>query len=142
MLDATREDGYSISDDPARLDRDVVHGYLSGESYWARGRRREITDRSIDHSLCLGAYAPGGTQAGFARAVSDRATFAWLCDVFVLEPHRGRGLGVWLAESALGHPELASVSRWWLATEDAHALYARLGFTAYADPSRLLVLGR
>ena len=142
MHETTRADGYTLSDDPARIDRAVVHEYLAGESYWARGRPREISDRAIDNSLCLGIYAPDGAQAAFARVVSDRATFAWLCDLFVLAEHRGRGLGVWVTREALGHPELTAVGRWWLATADAHELYRRFGFGPHADPARLMVLGR
>ena len=118
---------YEISDDPALLDRDAVHRWLSGESYWARGRAREVTERAIAGSVVLGAYARDGTQAAFARVVTDRATFAWLCDVFVDAAHRGRGLGTRIVAAALEHPELQGL-RWVLATADAHGLYERFGF--------------
>jgi GNAT superfamily N-acetyltransferase len=135
----TRDDGYVLSDDPARLDRDALHAFLCKEAYWSLGRPRAVVERAIDHSLCLGAYAADGAQAGFARVVTDRATFAWLCDVLVLAPHRGRGLGVWVVETALAHPELAGVGRWWLATLDAQGLYERFGFGPQTDPGRLMV---
>ncbi len=118
---------YTISTDPARLDLDVVHGWLARESYWAAGIARDVVARSIAHSLPFGLYAPDG-QVGFARVVTDRATFGYLADVFVLPAHRGRGLGVWLVETVLSHPELQGFRRWHLATRDAHGLYTRFGF--------------
>jgi GNAT superfamily N-acetyltransferase len=128
-----RREPYEISTDPARIDLDVVHGYLAGESYWAPGIPREVVRRSIAHALPFGLYAPAG-QVGFARVVTDRATFAYLGDVFVLPAHRGRGLGVWLVSTVLAHPDLQGLRRWHLATRDAHGLYARFGFTA-CDPA-------
>ena len=107
---------YTISDDPARLDFDVIHGFLSGESYWARGRSRECVERSIENSLPFGVYRADGRQVGFARVVTDRATFAWLADVFILPEERGRGLSKWLVECVLAHPELQNLRRWILAT--------------------------
>jgi GNAT superfamily N-acetyltransferase len=132
--------GYSISTDPNRLNRALVHRWLSEVSYWARGRPRDVQDRAIDGSLCFGLYAPDGAQAGFARAVTDYATYGWLADVFVLEEHRGRGLGLWLVRTAVEHPELRGL-RWHLMTDDAHSLYAVLGFTAAPHPERLMVRG-
>ena len=120
--------GYTISDDRARLDVDVIHGFLGGESYWARGRSRELIVRSIENSLPFGVYRADGRQVGFARVVTDRATFAWLADVFVLPEERGRGLSKWLVECALAHPELQGLRRWLLATRDAQGLYRRYGF--------------
>jgi len=125
----------TISTDPARLDLDLVHAWLSGESYWAQGRSRERVERSIAHSLNFGVYH-GGRQVGFARVVTDRATFAWLCDVFVVESERGRGLGKWLVDVVVAHPELQGMRRWMLATRDAHALYARSGFEPLREPPR------
>jgi GNAT superfamily N-acetyltransferase len=125
-----------VSTDPARLDLDVVHGYLVG-SYWARGVPREVVERSVDHSLVFGLYL-GEQQVGFARVVTDRATFAWLADVFVLEDHRGQGLGDWLVEVVTQHPDLRGLRRWALATADAHGLYARHGFTPLAAPERFM----
>ena len=119
-------DGYEISTDKARLDIEAVHRYLSEESYWAAGRAREVVARSIENSVCVGAYAPDGAQAGFARVVTDGATFAWLCDVFVFEDHRGRGLARTLVRAAMD--AVPAVRRWVLATADAHGVYAPFGF--------------
>jgi GNAT superfamily N-acetyltransferase len=127
--------GYEISTDPALLDLDVVHGFLR-EAYWSPGVARDVVERSIARSLCFGLYAPDGAQAGFARAVTDGATFAWIADVFVLEPHRGRGLGVWLMQTVLAHPDLQGLRRIVLATLDAHGVYERLGFAALRHPER------
>jgi GNAT superfamily N-acetyltransferase len=121
------KDEYVISCDHARLDLDVIHNFLSRESYWARGRSRERTERSVENSLVFGLYK-GGAQVGFARVVTDYATFAWLADVFVLDSERGQGLGVWLVETIMSHPQLEGMRRWLLATRDAHDLYRRFGF--------------
>lgn len=122
-----RRDGYELSDDPQRLDVDATWAYLTG-SYWSPGVSRELVERAVAGSLCLGLYAPGGEQVGFARAVTDSATFAWIADVYVLEDHRGRGLGAWLVESLLAHPRLQGLRQVILATSDAHGLYERFGF--------------
>ena len=127
MPHSTERDGYEISTDPARLDREAIHAFLR-TAYWSEGIAREVVDRSIEGSIPFGLYAPGGPQAGFARAVTDGATFAWIADVFVLEAHRGRGLGVWLVETVLAHPEVRDVRRAMLGTADAHGLYERFGF--------------
>ena len=119
---------YAISADPGRVDVGAVHAWLSTESYWARGRAREVMERAIANSICVGAYTPAGEQAGFARVVTDRATFAWLCDVFVVEAHRGHGLARRMVTAATELPELATVRMWLLATDDAHGVYAPLGF--------------
>jgi GNAT superfamily N-acetyltransferase len=132
-----------ISDDPGRLDLDVVHGFLS-HSYWAEGIPRKTVERSIAHSIPFGIYHPIGEeigeaperQVGFARVVSDHATFAYLADVFVLDAHRGQGLGAWLVECIVAHPELRSLRRWILATRDAHSLYRRFGWGPMASPDR------
>ncbi len=111
------------------MDVDVIHGYLR-RSYWAEGIRREVVEASIGGSIVLGAFdTRDGSQVAFARAVTDRATFAWLCDVFVLEEHRGAGISKRLVETMLAHPDIATVRRWCLATRDAHRLYTRFGFT-------------
>jgi len=123
----TRGD-YTISSDRGRLDLDVIHGYLA-RSYWARGRSRAQVARSIDESLAFGLYH-GPAQVGFARVVTDHVTLAFLADVFVLEEHRGRGLGTWLVGVVTGLPELQSVKRWLLGTRDAHELYRKFGFAA------------
>ena len=119
--------GYELSDDPARLDLDVIADYLR-TAYWSENVPRDVVARAIEGSLCLGLYAPDGAQAGFARAVTDSATFAWIADVFVLEPHRGRGLGVWLVERLLDHPRMQGLRMITLNTLDAHTLYERFGF--------------
>jgi GNAT superfamily N-acetyltransferase len=129
-------DGLTISDDRARLDRDAIHEFLRG-SYWAKGIPRELVDRAIDNSLCLGLY-DGDRLVGFARVITDSATFAYLSDVFVLESHRGRGLGTWFMESVLSHPDLQNLRRWMLATADAHGLYRKVGFTALSKPERIM----
>lgn len=116
-----------LSDDPARLDLDAVHAFLTTHAYWARGVSREVVERSVRHSWCLGAYA-GGRQVGFARLVGDRATYAWLCDVFVLPEARGRGTGDALVAAAVARARQDGVRRVVLATADAHGLYRRHGF--------------
>jgi GNAT superfamily N-acetyltransferase len=130
-----RKDGYVISTDPGRLDRGVIWEYLR-DAYWASGLTRDAIDRSIDNALTFGLFAATGEQLGFARVVTDHARFAWISDVFVLDAHRGNGLGVWLVETVLSHPDLAG-ARVMLATKDAHGLYERFGF-APADPERVM----
>jgi GNAT superfamily N-acetyltransferase len=125
-------DGFTVSDDPARLDRDVVERFLV-ESYWAKNIPRATLDRSLRNSLCF-SLLQGERQIGFARVVSDRATFAYLADVFVLPEFRGLGLAKWLLTCALGHPELQGLRRWMLGTRDAHGLYLKLGFTPLKRP--------
>lgn len=131
---------YAISTDPARLDLDVIAGEL-GRSYWAAGRPREVIARSLASSLCFGVYH-GAAQVGLARVVTDYATFAWLCDVFVLEAHRGQGLGKWLIATVTAHPDLAGLRRFVLATRDAHGLYSQYGFTPLAAPDRWMEIFR
>jgi GNAT superfamily N-acetyltransferase len=131
-----QRDGYEISTDPARLDRDAIWEFLRASYWWSSTARRELLERAIDHSLPFGLYDRSGEQAGFARVVSDLARFAWLADVFVLEAHRGGGLGVWLVETALSHPDLDGV-RFVLGTKDAHGLYERFGF-APVDSKRMM----
>ena len=125
-----------ISTDTARLDVPLIHRWLSEESYWACGRTIDAVRTSIDNSICFGAYADG-RQVGFCRVVTDRATHAWLADVFVADEWRGRGCGKALVAAALAHPELQGLRRWLLATKDAHALYARYGFTP-VPPDRFM----
>jgi GNAT superfamily N-acetyltransferase len=130
-----------ISTDPARLDRGLIHRFLSEESYWSRGIPRDVLDRAIDNSLVFGVYA-GEEQIAFARVVTDRATFGWLCDVFVIERERGRGLGVRLMEAVLAHPDLQGLRWFLLGTKDAHDLYRRFGFDALRDPGRFMGINR
>lgn len=127
---------YVIDCDPARLDLDVIHGYLC-QSYWSPGVPREIVARAIAGSLCFGIYR-GAQQVGFGRVVTDSATFGYLADVFVLEAHRGQGLGKRLVEAVMAHPGLQDIRRFMLATRDAHGLYAQFGFAALAAPERLM----
>lgn len=137
-LEQRRED-FVVSSDPARLDLEVIHGFLTS-CYWAKGIPREVVARSIEHSLCFGVYDGGGAQVGFARVISDFATVAYLGDVFVLETHRGRGLSKFLMESITQHPELQGLRRWILLTRDAHELYAQFGFTPIARPANYMEL--
>lgn len=134
--------GYEIDTDAARVDVDAVHRFLSEESYWSPGVPRDVVERSLRGSLCFGLYAPDGALAGFARAVTDRAVFAYLADVFVLLEHRGQGLGVWLIETMLGHPELQGLRRVFLVTEDAHGLYERFGFGPPRSIERFMEIAR
>jgi GNAT superfamily N-acetyltransferase len=130
-----RQGDFLISTDKARLDIEIIHGYLSTESYWAEGRSIETVRRSIEHSLAFGLYK-GGSQIGFARVITDYATFAWLADVFVINEFRGQGLGKWLVAEIVSHPELEGLQRWLLATKDAHELYRRFGFAPLRRPER------
>jgi len=127
---------FELSDDPARLDVQANHAFLR-ESYWAAGIPREVVERSLRGSLCFGVYE-GQRQVGFARCVTDRATYAYLADVFVLPSHRGRGLSKWLMECISAHPDLQGLRRWNLVTRDAHGLYAQHGFTAPRHPERYM----
>lgn len=138
MTVVASHNGYVVDDDPARLDLDVVHGYLR-TAYWSPGVPREVVERAIGHSVVAGLYDADGRQVGFARAVTDRATFAWIADVFVLESERGNGLGRFVVEALLAHPGLQGLRRVMLATADAHDLYRSYGFTDLEDPSRILV---
>jgi GNAT superfamily N-acetyltransferase len=134
MHEEYRKDDFEVSTDPERLNLDVVHGFLA-ECYWAKGIPREVVVRSIEHSLCFGIYTDG-RQAGFARVISDYATYAYICDVFVLETYRGRGLAKWLMECVMQHPRLQGLRRWSLVTGDAHGLYSHFGFTQLIAPER------
>lgn len=127
---------YTVSTDPARLQLDVIHGFLVG-SYWAAGIPRETVERSLRNSLCYGVYH-GEEQVGFGRLVTDFAVFAYVADVFTLEAHRGRGLARWMARCMLETPELQGLRRWLLATRDAHAVYQSVGFETVTEPSRFM----
>ena len=126
---------FTISTDRSRIDVDLVIGFLASRSYWAPGMPREVLERAIAGSLCFGIYE-GAAQVGFARVITDAATFAYLSDVFVLESHRGRGLSKWLMDVILAHPSLQGLRRFNLVTSDAQELYARFGFTPLAHPER------
>jgi GNAT superfamily N-acetyltransferase len=132
--------GYVISTDPTRLDVSVIHEYLT-RSYWAAGIPRSVVERAIAGSLCFGLYH-GSDQVGFARIITDSATYAYLADVFVLEPHRGRGLAKWLMDVIIAHPALQGLRRWALVTRDAHRLYACHGFRSLAHPERHMEIHR
>lgn len=125
---------FTISTDRAKVDVAAVHAFLTA-CYWAKGIPRETVERSIRNSLCFGVYQ-GQRQVGFARVISDFATFAYLADVYVLEEHRGAGLGKWLMECIVSHPALQGLRRWSLATRDAHGLYAKFGFTPLGASDR------
>jgi GNAT superfamily N-acetyltransferase len=129
-----RRGDFLISTDRSRLDVDAIHAFLTG-CYWAKGIPKDTVTRSIDNSLCFGLYY-NGQQVGFARAITDYATYGYIGDVFVLEPYRGRGLAKWLMECIVSHPSLQGLRRWTLATRDAHALYAQFGFRPLAAPDR------
>ena len=129
-----------VDTDPARLDRETIFQFLS-QSYWAKGITREIVEQSIRHSLCFGAYLEN-KQVGFARVVTDFATFAYLADVFVLETYRGQGISKLIVKSILGHPQLQGLRRWLLATRDAHGIYARFGFVPLKAPERFMEIHR
>jgi GNAT superfamily N-acetyltransferase len=135
--EVTLPGGYTVSDDPTRLDIDLIHRFLSEESYWAKGRSRALVERSIAGSLCLGVYRPQG-QVGFARIVTDRCFFAWVCDVFVLPEARGQSIATGMMAAALRHPDLTEVARWMLVTTDAQGLYGRLGFGPYQEVYKLM----
>jgi GNAT superfamily N-acetyltransferase len=130
---------YEISTDRSRLDLDVIHRFLSTEAYWSPGVAREVVERSVEESMPFGIYR-GDEQVGFARVVTDKATFAWLADVFVLSEHRGRGLSKLLVGTILEHPELRGLRRWMLGTADAHELYRRFGFSELRDVGRFMAL--
>ena len=126
---------YTISTERERIDLGVVHRFISEESYWGKGRPLEVVRRSVENSYPFGIYR-GGEMVGFARVVTDYATFAWLADVFVLQEHRGRGLSKWLMELIMSRPELQGFRRWVLATKDAHGLYRQFGFIELHRPER------
>ncbi|HEY3869296.1 MAG TPA: GNAT family N-acetyltransferase [Actinocrinis sp.] len=135
-----RDDGYEFSDDKTRLDLDAVSEWLSTDAYWALGRPRRKTEAAIAASEAYGVYAPDGSQAAFARMVTDHETFAWLCDVYVARPHRGAGLGKWMVAALRDEYQAMGLKRILLATNDAHGVYATAGFTPLAAPERWMEL--
>jgi GNAT superfamily N-acetyltransferase len=136
----SHRENYLISTDPALLDVDTICDFLT-RAYWAQGRPRKITERALSNSLVFGLY-DGLRQIGLARVVSDYSIFAYLCDVFIHEDYRGQGLGKWLMETILSHPDLSDIRRWLLVTNDAHGLYEQYGFTTIADPERWMQIFR
>jgi GNAT superfamily N-acetyltransferase len=140
LYERTRGD-LTVTTDPARLDLGAVHAFLRG-AYWCEEIPLPILERAIAHSLCFSLLAAGDRQVGFARLVTDRATFAYLCDVYVLPDHRGRGLGRWLMDCVMAHPDVAGLRRFSLVTRDAHGLYRPLGFAPLAHPDRHLEIAR
>jgi GNAT superfamily N-acetyltransferase len=118
---------YTITTDRSKLDLDLIHQFLSEQAYWAVGRSKDIVSKSIDHSACFGIYTQNGSQVGFARVVTDLSTFAWICDLFILEPHRGQGLGKWLIRTIVDFYKSKQLKRQLLATRDAHRLYSEYG---------------
>ncbi|MFF4652137.1 GNAT family N-acetyltransferase [Streptomyces sp. NPDC001380] len=141
-MTGTVPEGYAIDTDPARIDVDAVHRWLSTDAYWALGRSRETVERSVAASVNFGVFDASGAQCGYARVVTDLATFAWLCDVYVDRAHRGRGLGVALAAAVRDHLAPYGLRRVLLATGDAHGVYAQVGFRPLPDPHKWMVLGR
>ena len=139
MITVTRDD-FHITDDPAAVDLDAVHAFLTG-AYWSRGIGRDLVAKAIAGSLPFSLFH-GARQVGFARVITDRATYGYLADVYVLEEYRGRKLGHWLIETVLAHPELQGLRRLGLVTSDAHALYRGVGFTALATPERHMEITR
>ncbi|MGA7834335.1 MAG: GNAT family N-acetyltransferase [Acidimicrobiales bacterium] len=138
-MERAREDGYFVSDDKSRLDVARIHQRLSQECYWSLGRTRERVEVSLEHSIVVGCFGADGTQVGLARWVTDDATFAWLCDVFIVEDHRGLGIGEFMVRAAMEHPAVTGLGIRLLATRDAHGLYQRFGFKE-TDPHRFMEL--
>lgn len=132
-------ESFLLSTDPAKIDLPTVHRYLSESSYWAKNIPFDVFRTSVQNALCFGIYE-NGRQAGFARVITDRATFGYIGDVFILDAYRGRGLSKWLMQCVLEHPELQGFRRWLLATADAHGLYAQSGFHSLAKPDRWMEL--
>lgn len=130
---------YTLSDDPSRLDPRAIHAYLR-RSYWAEQIPLDIVERALAGSLCIGAYDASGAQVGLVRLISDYATYCYVCDVYVLEAHRGKGLSKAMMAMAVAHPRLQGLRRWTLATNDAHGLYAQFGFVPPKHPERYMEL--
>ena len=133
-------DTFRITTDVASMDLDAIHAYLT-RSYWSEGISKELVSKAMAGSLCFGLL-DAGRQVGFARVVTDRATYAYLCDVYVLEDYQGRGLGTWMMRELMTHPDLQGLRRWGLVTRDAHRLYEKFGFAAPANPAGLMEIAR
>jgi GNAT superfamily N-acetyltransferase len=140
MFETFERGEYSISTDPERLNLDAIHAYLV-RSYWSEGIPRKTVERAVANSLCF-AVLHGKAQVGFARVVTDKATFAYLCDVYILEEHRGKGMGKWLMECVMRHPALQGLRRFSLATRDAHGLYRDFGFRGLDNPDTAMEILR
>jgi len=138
IVEVHREE-HTISTDRSLLDLGMIHHFLSKESYWAKGIPLDVVRREIEHSLCYGVYR-GQEQVGFGRIITDYAAIAYLADIFILPPERGRGLGKWLVATMLQHPELQGLRAWMLATKDAHGLYAQYGFQPLVHPENQMEL--
>lgn len=139
MIFEEKKDNYSVSTDKSKLDINLVHDYLTNSSYWAKGIPLKTVEKSIENSICFGLYK-NGNQIGFARVITDKATFAYLGDVFVLEGHRGIELSKWMMECILKHSELQGFRRWMLLTRDAQELYSKFGFIKFHAPDRCMEL--
>ncbi|MDO6777013.1 GNAT family N-acetyltransferase [Shewanella sp. 3_MG-2023] len=133
--------GYVISTDQNKLDISVIHGFIS-QSYWAKGMPITVLAKAIEHSLCFGVFTDEDQQVGFARLITDRATFAYLADVFITDLHRGIGLSKLLIETVISHPDIQGLRRMMLATRDAHGLYAQYGFLPIDNPEILMQIWR
>jgi GNAT superfamily N-acetyltransferase len=136
MLAAEKE-GFEISTDKSRLDIETIHDYLSRESYWAKNIPLELVQKSMEGSICFGIYH-NNRQVGYARMITDAATFGYLADVFIIEAYRGKGLSKWLMETIINYPAFQPLRRWMLATRDAHGLYKQFGFTELDKPERIM----
>jgi GNAT superfamily N-acetyltransferase len=128
---------YIISSNKTKIDIEFVHNYLSNESYWSKNIPLDIVKTAIENSICFSLFYKE-TQIGFARVITDKATFGYLADVFILEPHRGKGLSKWLMQTILEHVELQGFRSWMLATKDAHGLYEKFGFKLTNDTTRIM----
>ena len=125
---------FKISADKSDLNLEFIWRYLSNDAYWAKGRNIDVVKKSIENSICFGAYLDDGTQIGFARVVSDKAVFAWVLDLFVADDYQKKGVGKSLMDAIIIHPDLQDLKRWGLCTADAHGLYKQYGFTGLIDP--------
>ncbi|MEU1464681.1 GNAT family N-acetyltransferase [Streptomyces sp. NPDC005727] len=140
MITDSGPDGYELSTDSDRLDVALVHRWLSTDAFWAMGRTRETVEESMRGSLNFAVFDAAGDQVAYARVITDRATFAWLCDVYVARPHRGKGLGTWLAGAVRDHLAPYRLKRVLLSTLDAHEVYAKAGFLPVPHPENFMIL--
>ncbi|RDC63175.1 GNAT family N-acetyltransferase [Adhaeribacter pallidiroseus] len=129
---------FYVSTEKTKLDKNVIIDFLQNKSYWAKTRSRETIETSIENSFCFGIYTLKNKQVGFARVITDFGVFSWLLDVFILEEYQNKGLGNFLLQEIMAHPDLQAIKRWGLGTKDAHGLYERFGFTALSDPGIMM----